>query len=575
MIFRHKFFLVVFVLFFTLTQHTHAFTIASDPQYVVMNFSEINELNWAAPETEWVSIVKPKILDQLNQLKTALPAGTTNRRLAWSTLQEYMNTPLDTPSEQSYYAIKMRRILEIAEEENLPVFLPLNGFQWWDELPELYNWWDPDGTHTSETFFKRQKSPDFKARFIAGYNPENKWNVEWQNFDTPMKLNWRNWGGGGFRLAPPPNLIGEQRGARSYRTVQEARLNIMLQVLTKKLDEWEKNGKGELFSGITIGTEVSLNASVTPKDEFLPYGFRSTQDLVCPQQDPNCGSQQHWSKEILQENREQAVHQYLTELTRMAVNLGIPKQRIYTHVWGEVKANEQKFVDYAQAAFTPYARPGMSFYGFAEDPFALPVWEKNMRAFGEPAWGAVEYSATKTEEVWRRGLANVLDAQTTPAKIITLYNWTEHKDTPAMQALSSFLHQEPTTQHCSLSEIIPQTQNYVDAPDALAWSYLPVPTTPLRFSPTLTVHIQKGLIHDPQNTSDSATIELDPQDQTTALPNTMKSGVYTWYFTLSGCSGKKVQTSEPRIFTVPYSVPTISTQSWAQWYLNTFEPQKD
>ncbi len=121
-------------------RYANAFTITSDPQYIVMNFSEINELNWAAPEEEWQLIIKPKILDQLYQLKTALPPGTANRKLAWSTLQEYMNTPMDAPSIDSYYVKKIRRILEITEEENLPVFLPLNGFQWWDELPELYNW---------------------------------------------------------------------------------------------------------------------------------------------------------------------------------------------------------------------------------------------------------------------------------------------------------------------------------------------------------------------------------------------------------------------------------------------------
>ena len=35
--------------------------------------------------------------------------------------------------------------MEIAEEEDLPVFMPLNGVQWWDEQPELWNYWDKDG----------------------------------------------------------------------------------------------------------------------------------------------------------------------------------------------------------------------------------------------------------------------------------------------------------------------------------------------------------------------------------------------------------------------------------------------
>src|SRR5260221_361846 len=175
------------------------FTPADDPQYVVMNFSTINELNWAVPEDEWQKTVKPQVLEQINELRAALPQGeqqqgSAQHKLAWSTLMEYMNFPLDKPSENSPYAIKMRRILEISDEENLPIFVPLNGFQWWDQLPELYNWWDSDGTHTDPKFFARQKNPtDFKQRFIAGYDPGNIWNVEWQDWQTPMKLNYRNW----------------------------------------------------------------------------------------------------------------------------------------------------------------------------------------------------------------------------------------------------------------------------------------------------------------------------------------------------------------------------------------------
>jgi hypothetical protein len=192
-----------------------------------------------------------------------------------------MNFPLDTPSTSSAYAVKMRRILAIAEELDFPVFVPLNGFQWWDELPELYNWWDSDGTQTDPKFFARQDDPEgFKARFIAGFDPDNKWNVEWSTPQTPMKLGYRNWGGGGFRLAPPPNLSRQSKSALSHRTVQQERLRVILNEIKQKLEEWKTEGKEHLFVGLSIGTEISLNASITPADEFAPYGYRSIQDFV-------------------------------------------------------------------------------------------------------------------------------------------------------------------------------------------------------------------------------------------------------------------------------------------------------
>jgi hypothetical protein len=244
--------------------------------HLILNFSQMNELDWAAPEEKWQAEIKPGVKKQIEDMKTILrPSGKSQSAqddkvtLGWSTLMEYMNTPMDTPSETSVYVIKMRRILQLAEEMDFPVFVPLNGFQWWDEQPELYNWWDADGTATDPKFFERQDDPEeFKRRFIAGYDPDNKWNVEWQDAQTPMKLNYRNWGGGGFRLAPPPNLVKNPKVERSYRSVQEARLRAIVKEIATKHMQWKSTGKEHLFIGLSIGTEVSLNASVLPADEF-------------------------------------------------------------------------------------------------------------------------------------------------------------------------------------------------------------------------------------------------------------------------------------------------------------------
>jgi len=557
-----KRFVWVVLIFFAITalayinpSHTYAFTITSDPQYIAINFSEINELNWAAPEQEWQQEIKPKIIAQLKLLKAKLPAGNQHRKLAWSTLQEYMNTPADIPNPQSYYVIKVRRIAEIAEEENLPVFLPLNGFQWWDEQPELYNWWDPDGTHTPKTFFARQRTKDFQVRFIKGYNPQNIFNVEWQSFTTPMNLNWRNWGGGGFRLAPPPNLLSP-----AYQTAQEGRMFAIIDALLPILDRWQSKGRSELFAGITIGTEISLNASATPKDEFMPYGYRSMQDLFCPKNNLECGASQHWTKEQLSAMRVQVVRQYLDALARKLTRLGIPKQRIYTHVWGEAPPTDPKYENYADAAFTPYARAGISLYGHAEDPSSSIPWATALKKYGNPSWGAVEYSADKTEAVWNRGLSNTLDSAS-PAKVVTVYNWTEHKDTPAMRSMELALTREPITPHCALPEIIPSTPDATSSA-SLRWKYVP-PTPPTRFSPTLTLEIYKGFRVDQKFLTLTQELNVDQTD----VDLTMPSGVYTWMLRLTGCSGRYVQLSEPRIIHMPIKPQPDTTPSWVKFIL--------
>lgn len=552
------------------------FTPADDPQYVVMNFSTINELNWAVPEDEWQKTVKPQVLEQINELRTALPARGAQHKLAWSTLMEYMNFPLDMPSANSPYAIKMRRILEIADEENLPIFVPLNGFQWWDQLPELYNWWDPDGTHTDPKFFARQKNPeDFKQRFIAGYDPNNKWNVEWQDWQTPMQLNYRNWGGGGFRLAPPPNLStqlnypNDQRPKRTYRQVQWQRLNVILQQLTPFLEKWQKEGRTDLFAGLTIGTEVSLNASVKPADEFLPYGYRDVQDVLCDPQHPSCGVGAHFSAAQIAAAREQSVNRYLVDLTHVVESFGIPKQRVYTHVWSEAKKGEPRHVDYAAAAATLYARPGMSFYGYAQDPLSLPDWAAALKDNGESSWGASEYSAGTSQAAWQKGLKNIFSNALDPAHVMVIYNWSEHKGTGAIPALKSFLSAEvpktasasaSVTTTCSLPEIFPADDDGLKNPSHFAWTYLSDSTLPQNV--TAVLHIKQGG-EIRADMPDVVAQKVPSTDQSVATP-ALSPAVYSWYVETVGCGGQ-AQLSEPKRFVIvpPANVP--KNPDWVDW----------
>lgn len=541
-----------------------ALTIESDPQYVVMNFSTINELDWAAPEEEWQSEVRPQVITELRALKAALPPGTSERRLAWSTLMEYMNFPLDEAGPDSPYVIKLRRIFEIAEAENIPVFIPLNGFQWWDELPELYNWWDEDGTKTSPAFFARQDNPaDFKQRFIAGYNPDNKWNVEWESWSTPMQLNWRNWGGGEFRLAPPPNLTGvTQAEQTTYREVLEARLSALLTQIELSASELEAKGKGDLFAGLSLGTEISLNASATPKDEFMPYGYRALQDAACPTRESDCVSAtQNQTPDKLQLQRGEVVGRHLHDLSRFAIRHGIPKQRIYTHVWGEAGEDDPKYAPYAPAAFNAYSRPGMSFYGFAENPNDSPPWSAAQKAAGQQPWGAVEYSVPKEPAPAQKALRNTLEVPS-GAKVTVIYNWSEHKDTPAIAALSQVLNTTPVQPACEVPEALPATIRATADPTELAWRWLSAPTA-FNIS-TQTLEIYKGSAIMPSQ-QPFITQTVSPGSTTASTPK-LTGGVYTWRVVTTGCNGIDLRSSEPRTFTISYSTNT-RIPGWVQWWL--------
>ncbi|MEP7166704.1 MAG: hypothetical protein ABI758_01845 [Candidatus Woesebacteria bacterium] len=422
-----KIFCIVLLLLCSFIRPQPALAAVASSPHLVINFSEMTLLDWTVPEEQWQTELRPKIEAQIKEMKAAVMSNQRSPEgaiLTWSTLMEYMNTPMDAPSEHSPYAIKMRRILEIAEDLDFPVFVPLNGFQWWDELPELYNWWDSDGTHTDPKFFARQKDPaDFKRRFIAGYNPDNKWNVAWQDAQTPMKLNFRNWGGGGFVLAPPPNLTDNTKAPLSYRKLQFERQRVIVQEIVKKHVQWKAEGKEYLFAGLTIGTEISLNASVTPKDEFKSYG----------------GSE-----------KVAVVSTYLETNAQFIMRSGIPKDLIYAHVLGEQEKNDPHYSGIAPAAFNLYSSPATSLYGFAENPLASSVWKNVIVQNGNPNWGAVEYTSSPTLS----GLTTTFAS----AHIVDIYNWDQMKGTSSVQTVKTFLKAPVKTDNCEVKSSVIHTQ---------------------------------------------------------------------------------------------------------------------
>lgn len=491
-------------IFLFLARPVFAQDVSSSP-HLIINFAAMNDLDWGAREDVWQTEVKPKVESQIRSMRETLSHGDMDHGpvLTWSTLMEYMNFSIDTPSENSVYAIKMRRILEIAEDLDFPVFVPLNGFQWWDQLPELYNWWDPDGTRTDPKFFARQKNPEeFKARFIAGFDPDNDRNVEWQSLRTPMKLGYRNWGGGGFRLAPPPNLL-----SRKYQSVQQSRLKVIIAEISKKQTLWKSQGKEYLFAGVSIGTEISLNASVTPADEFKPYGYRSMRDLGCEATGDSC--------------RTIVLQRYLETTSQYVHRLGVPKADIYTHVYGEADSSDSHYAPYALSAFNLYSNPGSSFYGHKDDPLASPQWNAMIQNYKVRDWGAIEYSDTPTAS----GLIRTVQS----AKLVDIYNW----------------------------DSVQNNKSAVGAIKSALVTAIPVLNAKCQMSSIL--HIQSG-----------PTAHIGNEEITVATTSALPPGVYST-FTESDCgNGKKIY-SAPEIVFVPIPIPPDTTPAWVRWMITVVD----
>jgi hypothetical protein len=530
-------------------QSSQSNRISSDPQYVIINLADIKEeYDWEVSDDEWNETVKPDLIKTTANIRETVGEGTDNRRLAWSVIVTYNEFPLDEPSATSPYVRYTQRILDVADEVNLPVFIPLNGFQWWNQLPELWNYWDPDGTQTpgctnddyASCPFPELQDPAFRERFIAGYDPDNTYNVEWLDWETPMPINTRDWGGGPFQHAPAPNLVDHDRTPVSFKDVQMDRTKVILEhAILPQLRAWQDNGKEELFAGVAFGTEVSLNATIGEDGSFKTYGYRGVQDMYCPADEPTCMADAPLDLIKLEEQRQQVVSQYLTDLTRQATELGLPKQRIYTHVWSEAQPEEKnKYVNYFAAAVNMYSRPGLSLYGYGTKPFELYVLHSGLRNAGEPRWAAPEFSTAPDSgpEALQASLAN----ERNPAQLINLYNWREIRSTPIVPAIATFMEQSYVSPSCTVSEV------FADAPidkNMLSWSVMTddaATTHEVRIAASKT-ELEQGQylftreLPIPEEEVQSFTVSTDD----------LEEGAYVWQVKRIGCDEKKWTTSLP------------------------------
>ncbi len=563
-----RLFYVIFSLFLLFPLSVQAQTVVPDPQYVVINFSDsFHFLNWSAPGAEWQAKIKPEAIARLRRIESLLTVGTESRKLAWSTLMEYMNYPTDTPSDSSPYIVRMKRMMELAEEVDLPIFIPLNGVQWWDEMPELWNWWDKDGNQTpgctndnySSCPFKKLQDPSYRKRFIAGYDPDNKWNVDWSDWITPEKFAIRNWGSGDIFVAPSPNLANEHNNVKSFRSAQKERYEALLKVIHTQVDVWSKERKEYLFAGLSIGTEITLNGALIPGDSnFKPYGYRAIQDMFCPNNNPTCGENASWTYNEITQKREAVIHDYIQDFAYSAFIDGFPKQRVYTHVWSEAEPGELRYMNAIGASVSYFSRPGLSIYGKALDPLAFSVLSQTLADNGYPAWAAPEFAPLNRDDgSWKTALVNTLDTSQAPARLIDIYNETDVLSTPAIPELKNILTETPSGPTCQTGESTLLTPNRVTNPKILSWKR--------------GVNTKESIIIWKRNTiPDTARkteTEYDVTNKTRFIPPAqLENGYYYWAVKDIGCDGKKYSISTPRIFYVEQPLKDYPLPWWLHFF---------
>jgi len=318
---------------------------------------------------------------------TFKPSETSDLAVGVGTIISYLATP---PAET---VRRLKHFLNTAEKYNLPVVIEMDGINWWQARPDLWNWWD-------------------KSK--PGYNPDNRKNVEWTSWsaDSAVKIGWRNWGRQ-LRVGPMPNLMSP-----AYLEACHAEIKRAIPII---LDWWQAlpEQKKHLLVSVQIGVECSIGANnwyypggnallEKPEKGDPVYGLRH--DVL-----PARGVQAIGyaavstlglanSGELTEEQVTTAVSKYVTDLCKITSDLGVPRDHLFTHAGGWKEGESVYF-----AALNPYSCPGWSFYTYARDPSKDITAMKAVAQSDAPYWGAVEWLMfdVKKQSQWEEAFQRI------------------------------------------------------------------------------------------------------------------------------------------------------------------------
>lgn len=329
------------------------------------------------------------------------PAPTSGVALGIGAIFSYLHVPLDKVEAD------LKRFLACAEKHNVPVVVQLDSEQWWGGRPDLWNWWDPQR---------------------PGYNPANRANVEWSGWspDQALRLAWRNWGRQ-LRVLPPPNLLSP-----AYRDACHQAQARLVPVLLA----WQQALPAErrwLLVGVKLGWESSIGVGAY----FYPDGNAladkpAKDDPVRPhkiEELPGRGFQPlgyaavttaglATSGALTEAHLAEVTRRHLEDLCRQAAELGLPRERLFTHAGGW-KEGELVY----GAALNRYACPGWSFYRYASDPTRDKTAQRELARSDAPYFGAVEwfYGGPRQTDGWLKALRATLAAPR--LRYLCIYNW--------------------------------------------------------------------------------------------------------------------------------------------------------
>ncbi|MCL5268959.1 MAG: hypothetical protein M1457_00010 [bacterium] len=262
----------------------------------------------------------------------------------------------------------IRGAFAAAVENNLAVMLHFDLHLHWKRRPDLWNWFDP-------------KQP--------GYNPDNKYNVEWHGWDgPPNKVQYLDHGEL-ERISPHMCFTSKKVRAETTRIIT----TVIAPVVNEEVGKLKAAGKEDLFAGILVGLEPSIDdysepgpeqAKMMAKDGVKPgpLGYRALLDRGYSAAHPPADFHQALAT---------VVQETVSFWCKQFADTGIAKEKLTVHVAAPAPIEVMNAPIWA--AFNDYSRPGWSTYAVQVIGQSFePIYDE-LEKHGNPAWAGVEANA--------------------------------------------------------------------------------------------------------------------------------------------------------------------------------------
>lgn len=371
-----------------------------DPQCVFINRAPSTAWNQNRPDT----VEKALFTEVLDTVGARANLAQT-RRLGLSFILSYLNGSRDVLTET------LRRLLSLAEKLETPVLIVLDGQNWWDGRPDLWNWWD---AHQ------------------PGFDPKNVENVEWTDpgAEHAVKVCWRNWGRQ-LRVKPAPNLMSAR-----YRDACRAEIEHFAPIIKTWADKLAPERR-YLFPGLKVGWEASIGINAfhypngnhyieaSPDDEtndphggldksrdfaggLVPLGYAALASEGVKPKDARVTLADH----------ERIVASYLQFLASACRGVGYEARHLFLHSGGQFAPWPLHYSH--KVPITADAVPGWSLYNTAPD--AAGDLGASLDAASRNDWCAAEWlTHAETAEGWKGDLSRALNFR--HCRNLTIYNW--------------------------------------------------------------------------------------------------------------------------------------------------------